>query len=205
MFNVHDFQTRPIDQWPGKLTINRKRAPFRADYGSTMDLLERELRFLGAKNYVLLMALTEDDIRLDGKPRSSARPQHPGVILCFNAKGKPMRFPCDTFTDWVANLRAIALALEALCKVDRYGVTKHGEQYTGWQALPAPVDHGFGNGDDALRFLSKLLNKPESEFSTRDKLEQRIREACAKTHPDVAGGNGDNFKRVMQAKSLLLA
>lgn len=202
---VHEFQTRPIDQWPGQFTRVRKRSPFRAGWGDTMELLNSELRHLNAKGVVLLMALTPGEIRLDGRPRADARPQHPGVILSFTASGKAMRFPCDRFDDWADNLRAIALALEALRKVDRYGVTKSGEQYTDWQALPAPVDHGFGNREDALRFLVKLLAKPESEFVTRDQLEHRIREACTKTHPDVAGGSADNFKRVMQAKAMLLA
>lgn len=38
---------------------------------------------------------------------------------------------------WQANIRAIAKTLEHLRDLDRWGVTKRGEQYTGWKALPA--------------------------------------------------------------------
>lgn len=40
-----------------------------------------------------------------------------------------LSYPCDTFTTLQDNLRVIALALEALRMVDRYGVTRRGEQY----------------------------------------------------------------------------
>jgi hypothetical protein len=44
--------------------------------------------------------------------------------------------------DWQHNVRAIALGLEALRKVDRYGITRRGEQYAGWKALPAGIGIG---------------------------------------------------------------
>jgi hypothetical protein len=46
---------------------------------------------------------------------------------------------------WQHNVRAIALTLEALRAVDRYGATETGQQYTGFKALPAgramPASH----------------------------------------------------------------
>lgn len=47
-----------------------------------------------------------------------------------------LRLPCDTFSYWKDNVRAVALALEALRKIDRYGV-RTGSQYAGFKALPA--------------------------------------------------------------------
>lgn len=74
----------------------------------------------------------------DGMPRADAKPEHPGIIVNIEPRNKPpMSFPCDTFTHWHDNLRAIALTLEALRKVDRYGVTQTGQQYRGWQAIEA--------------------------------------------------------------------
>src|SRR5579863_10251967 len=46
-----------------------------------------------------------------------------GIILTFNSKHGPLSYPCDKYSNWQANLRAIALSLEALRAVDRYGVT----------------------------------------------------------------------------------
>ena len=102
-----------------------------------MNLLKHELERLQASNVVIEMDLTEVDIRRDGLPRNNARPTTPRVCLSMDSPYGPLRYPCDTFLSWQDNVRGIALALEALRKVDRYGVTKRGEQYTGWKALPA--------------------------------------------------------------------
>lgn len=200
---VFEMQTRPIDAWPRQFTQDRKRAPFRADYGTTMKDLERELRAVNAKGAVLLMAYEEHEIRLDGRPRAGARPSHPGVILAFTDKTGPKRFPCDRFDHWCANLRAIALALEALRKVDRYGVTMHGEQYAGWAALPPP---GSANAsvDELRQFVDRILGLPQPiAWSNRASAEAAIQLAERKTHPD-AGGNADDFKRVQEARRVLL-
>lgn len=116
---------RPIQSWPGALTKIRRRAQFKAGYTATLGLLDRELQYLAAKDVVLQVALRDEDIRLDGAPRANAKPaSHPGVILSFDSKHGPLSYPCDTFADWEDNLRAIALSLEHLRAVDRYGVTK---------------------------------------------------------------------------------
>jgi hypothetical protein len=121
---------RPIDVWPGELTRERRRSPFGSDYASTLDLLGREMAHLRARDAVLMLALQESDLRRDGMPRSGARPAHPGVIVAFDSKHGPLKYATDVFTDWQSNLRAVALGLESLRRVDRYGITKRGEQYT---------------------------------------------------------------------------
>jgi len=136
-------KVRPIQKWPGELTKSRRSSPFRAGYRDTLDLLERELNQLHARNVVVQLAVRESEIALDGNLKAYAKPQYPGVILSFEvfkASGKrneqgqrlgkyePFSFPCDSFTDWRDNLRAIALGLEALRKIDRYGVTRSGDR-----------------------------------------------------------------------------
>lgn len=114
----------------------------------------------------------------------------------------PLRYPCDTFDDWQDNVRAIALALEALRTVDRYGVTKRAEQYKGWAALPSPNGDHWGE-KEALDFLVQLMGS-DARIATPDRLADTIRRAEFKTHPD-RGGNPDDFKKVQQARKLLLA
>jgi hypothetical protein len=109
-------QFRPIDEWPGGKIAPRP-APFRASYGKTLSLLERELDQLHARNIILQVALDERDIRLDGQPRARARARHPGVILAVDSKYGPLKYATAEFTTWDDNLRAIALGLEALRKV----------------------------------------------------------------------------------------
>lgn len=137
--HIADYSFRPIVQWPGKLSVGRRSAPFRSTYNQTLTLLERELRELNGRNVVFQIALPAHQFRKDGLPYADAKPSHPGIILTFNGKHGPIQMPCDAFGEWTDNLRAIALALEALRKVDRYGVTKLGQQYTGWKQLPPPL------------------------------------------------------------------
>ena len=191
-----------IEVWPRPFTKNRTRARFSRNYQDTIDLLEKELWRLGAKNVVLQMALTNEQIRLDGKPRAGAQPSHPGVILCFVGHGKlgAMQYPCDRFDHWQDNVRAIALSLEALRMVDRYGVTSSGEQYTGWSKLPPPDagSNGFHSQDDALAFLRDYYHGP----LTPDAWGKALRLAEIKTHPD-RGGDPAMFKRVQAARKIL--
>lgn len=195
----------PIDVWPGEQTRNRRRHPFRkqnsrgwmessVNWSGTMDLLERELKQLQAQNVVLQMAVTDRDIRNDGWIRANANPAHPGVILAFESKFGPLKYPCDTFTDWRANVRGIALALEALRKVDRYGVTKRGEQYTGWKRLPARA----ANGPAAILAEHSGMTRAEVEASPR----KAFLLASKSTHPDQ-GGDADAFSEVVDAARIL--
>lgn len=187
-----DLQVRPIDKWPGVLRVgNRPWSRFSASLADTLELLARELRFLGAKQIVLQAAFRERDIRLDGLPRATARPDHPGLILAFESKFGPLQYATDEYRDWEDNLRAIALSLEALRKVDRYGVSKRGEQYRGWRALTTGTD-------------------PADQIATQEQAEDFLaewdgdwRRAAAETHPD-RGGDPDRFRQVMKARELLV-
>lgn len=186
-----DITFRPIDVWPGDLSRSRRRAPFRTNWGTTVKLLERELGMLNAKNVVFQIAVDERDLRVDGKPRAQARADHPGVILAFESKYGPLKYVVDAFDRWEDNVRAIALGMEALRKVDRYGVTKRGEQYTGWKALPAGSDdtHGIPDAQTAREYLA-------------DRYGGDIRRALMETHPDRGGDRGE-FGKVMRIKGLL--
>jgi hypothetical protein len=199
-----DYQFRPIEAWPGKPTpsYNQKRGPFRAGYRDTLDLLDRELRFLSAKQIVIQAYLQQRDIRNDGMIRADSRPSKPGVILSFVSKHGPLQYPCDRYSDWQDNLRGIAKSLEALRAVDRHGVTKRGEQYTGWTALPPPKrPTGLVASEQAMAFIEQLIGRRvrwyEPDQSTA------IREAEKKTHPDH-GGTAVMFDRVQQARRLIL-
>ncbi|MGW8935468.1 molecular chaperone DnaJ [Gordonia terrae] len=173
---------RPIQSWPGELTSSRRRAPFRASWSDTIELLRRELRAINARDVVLQVAMQEKDFRIDGYPRAQAKAAHPGVILSLQSDVGPLSWPCDTFDVWQDNIRGIALSMEALRKVDRYGVTKRGEQYTGWQQLPA----GGGEATSSVEHATTVIR----EYGGADvDLEKAYRRAQFATHPDR---NGDS-------------
>ncbi len=196
-----EFTFRPIERWPGSLAAKRRRAAFKAGYNATLSLLDTELRQLNARNIVLQVALTEDDIRLDGRPRAGSRVAHPGMILSFDSKFGPLSYPCDTFAEWQDNLRAIALGLEHLRAVDRYGVTKRGEQYKGWTALPPPTASVAMTRDEALAFLHHASEI--AVFDDNDHARTAYRIAMGKLHPDRNGGDEAPFKRLQEAKDVL--
>lgn len=67
---------RPLDTWPHPETPagqRRSRYTFKAPWGNTLNLLDRELNKLDASNIVIGAGLREQDIKLDGWPRSGAR------------------------------------------------------------------------------------------------------------------------------------
>jgi hypothetical protein len=175
----------PVSEWPGAPTpsYQQKRAPFRAAYAKTLDLLETELGHLRAKDILIQAYLRREDIRNDGWPRSSARPVKPGVIVTFQRSGATMSFPCDRFDGWEDNLRAVALSLQALRMVDRYGVTRNSEQYRGFAALPPKSD---GRGA-AVSFLARVTGWPESQVKGDPQGAYRL--AARALHPDTGGSN----------------
>jgi hypothetical protein len=209
---------RPLDGWPNLLTPTRRRAPFKSSFGDTVTMLKRELRMLDPDDpkwpdSVLQVALREKDFRLDGMPRANVVHEHPGVILNIDSRTrKSLSFPCDTFMHWHDNLRAIALTLEALRKVDRYGVTQTGQQYRGWQAIepkPATIDAVTSacivlarvawpneNDEAQARWASKIATDSEIRRNT-------LRQARVRAHPDKHNGDGALSNQVEGAADVL--
>lgn len=113
------------------------RSQFRGSYGKTLKDLERELDHLAAHSITIQAGFPNGKIRNDGWPYSSARPEHPGVALQFQKGKDVLTFRSLKFATFEANLRAIALTMDALRRVDRYGV--EGEQYQGFKQIAAPA------------------------------------------------------------------
>lgn len=200
---------RPILAWPRAETRHRARSNFSAPWSATLEMLDRELYYLGPgrdhAKAVLQIAMREQDFRLDGMPRANAVPEHPGVILNVESTKGPLSFPSDKFDRWQDNLRAIALGLEALRKIDRYGITPGNEQYTGWKALPQRVDHQTWTADEAERFLRGLVFGPDTDGLNLGTLAQTYRRAKAAAHPDRNGGDRSQWDKVEHAGQVLTA
>lgn len=200
----------PIREWPGELSRTRTRSAFKAGLTDTLQVLDREIWHLTENrtqrdSAELLIAVPAGDLwRLDGRPRAHAVAEHPGVIFSLDSKHGHLSYPCDTFTTWQDNLRAVALALEALRKVDRYGVTKRGEQYRGFLALEATAaPAGFVTADDAERFLWSVAgDDTPAEHRGQKHLRVWLQRAQRASHPD-RGGDPAIFQRVSLAEAKL--
>ncbi|MCV7175090.1 molecular chaperone DnaJ [Mycolicibacterium sphagni] len=187
---------RPIDDWPWPETEKRRTSPFHSTFSATQAELGRELRMLDehGRRYppsVLQIGLRPQDFRNDGLPRADARtPAHPGVILTVSPDNKPvLSFHCDTFTHWHDNLRAITLTLESLRRVERYGAIDSGQQYRGFQELPAAPT--VDEKQAAARFIIGAAY-PNTVFGA-DVVQRHIR--------DLYAGNADGRAMVRTAKA----
>lgn len=173
---------RPLER---PVRCSYRSAPFTAEWSSTVTLLSKELRAHGAEQTLLEMDFRTTDLRVDGLPRADRRARSAGVVLSFVANkvpGRPsLRYEVGTYASWQDNIRAIALGLEALRAVDRYGVTRRGEQYRGWAALGA--GQGVGDGDPA-------------RGATLVAAAGNIARALHAAHPDH-GGEPDDFRDVI--------
>ncbi|WP_165069693.1 molecular chaperone DnaJ [Marisediminicola senii] len=208
-------QVAPIREWPGTLTAagDRRASPFSSTLTTTLKTLNREILAIvdtatQQRSAQLLIALPPGAFRLDGRPRADARPEHPGVIFSIDSRHGHLSYPCDTFTTWQDNLRAIALALEALRKVDRYGVTKRGEQYRGFAAIEATaMSGGFSDRYAAWQFIMTTARGEDGTAAPLDTVDAAviayaIRTAKRKAHPDT-GGDATTFHRVTAAAQIL--
>lgn len=216
---------RPIQTWPGTPTSPRRPAPFEASWTDTLELLDRELRALRVDEAILQVdSPSERDFRLDGGLRSNANPRSPAVILSFEApRHGRLSYPCDTFdrrsyrfrlSGWQANVRAIALGLEALREVERYGIANTGQQYTGWKQLGAGIAMAPAEMtvDEAARFIVQHAGLPplgpgdtpwaEIIIEDRKGLTAAYRQAAKRLHPD-AGGDPADFRRLNEAHDLI--
>ncbi len=203
---------RPISEWPGEATRDRGRSRFKATWAQTLKLLKRELEYIIKRGAtpVIEMALRESQIRVDGYPKANSTPEHPGVILSIDSRYGPLRYPCDTFDNWRDNMRAIALALEALRKVDRYGVTKRGEQYKGWKQLPPAGGSGVTmTTEDAAVVVQRTAGLADGDrwrkaiVDNHEMYRSAYRIAAKFAHPDGDTGSTNSFQVLQQAAKVL--
>jgi hypothetical protein len=198
------WQIEPLGTWDRPETKHRApSARFTASWADTMNLLTAEIEKLGLRGAIAVQVdVQRGDIRRDGMLRVNAKVGHPGVVVSFDSRHGPLTYATDAYTGWQANLRAIALSLQALRAVDRYGVTRSGEQYQGWRAIANPQPAGFATADAAMQWLREVVGAPHSTDGR-----SLLRQASAKLHPDRVGDRTDwdtldTARQVLEAEGL---
>ena len=199
------YTIRPVSDRTN-FTGKHQRSAFDTPWPVTERLLLAEVRHLQGRNLVVEIDVSEADIRVDGRLRANARPASPGVRVAFESKHGPLVYATDRFNHWQDNVRAIALGLEALRKVDRYGITKSGEQYAGWKALPSGSGQSASHmtADEAWGVLGSFDERPIAEQQRAPEgLQRAHRRARAFAHPDRHGGDRTLWDQVEQAARVL--
>lgn len=202
------YAIRPLTGWAEGRTpahARRSRYAFKATWSSTLDLLERELGHLGASEIVLQVDVGDRDVRNDGMLRANAHPGDPGVRLLFDSKHGPLTYQADSCTYWQHNVRSIALGLEALRAVDRYGINATaGQQYKGYREITAGGDDVPPMHPDlACAVLSRWGDALVTPGESKQSLMARWKSARRNSHPDANGGDRTGWDRVEQAARVL--
>jgi hypothetical protein len=222
------YQIRPVSDRSAFTGPPEKgtKSPFKADLDSTMRLLDIELRQLEARSVVIEVDVGERGLRYDGTLRKDAKADHPGVRLAFESRHGSLIYACDRFgydqdgtpysDGWQENLRAIALGLEALRKVERYGIGSRGEQYRGYGQLPAGTGIAASGMTytEAIAILLRAATGGQEPGEVlladypRETLTDLLRAARRRTSPDVSGDEGqwylvDRAAQVLQQGGLL--
>lgn len=203
----------PMPHW-GAAGAIRPSSPFDSTYSDTLQVLDRELEHLRARDAFLQVVASDHHVRLDGQLRADAKVDHPGVALTIDTpKHGTLVYETDRYKraswkrnagpSWQQNLRAIALGLEALRKVERYGIARRGEQYAGYRELGAGIALGAAMTlDEAAALLCP--DDPDRLIEFPDEVGTYFRWLSKTAHPD-AGGDPEAFRRLTEARDLLQA
>lgn len=206
---------RPIQNWNGPDRCVDKNDRFERTGTQTQIDLRCELAIIGVGQAIIQADVSDDDIRRDGMFRARATFRTSRIVVGFtHPKQGPVAFPCWTYRDAWANLRAIVMTLEALRTVERHGVTRNAQQYTGWKALPegdgaAPFAVGeFSSPLAAAEYIVKIAGigdchiSPTAMVRSAEPLRLAYRAACRRSHPDQ-GGSEEVMRRVNLARDFI--
>lgn len=149
-----------------------------------VERLQGELYRLGATHEILSTNIRP---RLDGSPDSRlSDPPDPGAAVYFRLKGKDRCLACDRWTRVADNIAAIAQHIDALRRIERYGVGTMDQAFAGYAALPAsPRD-----------WWIVLQVTPDATSAQVDDAFRRLAKAA---HPD-AGGSHEQMARLNAAR-----
>lgn len=186
---------------------------FKMSFDRSVRLLKKELRSLEASVVVIATAHAERDISgVTGFPRADRGPAHPGVMVAADTKYGSLKWFTDHFRTWTANLHAIALTLERLRLADLYGVTKRGEQYSGWKMLPGPITAGNAaktmNMEEAACFVAEQCRitffdtSAHAVLTSKKAWQDAYKWAAKKLHPD-ANKDSPMWGTLQEAATLL--
>lgn len=136
--------------------------------------LERQLDMLGARDAVLSTNVT---LNLRGIPRGDENPSDPGAAVYFKFKGKATVLACDTYYRVADNIAALAAHIDALRRIERYGVGTIEQALAGYKALPA----------DTAADWRAVFGFPKDSKPTLDQVDSAYKALARQKHPDAGG------------------
>lgn len=184
----HDVVTVQRD---GGVVNERQSRSVRVSIYVATQRLEDQIQRLGAVNPTLS---TNVSLRLDGRPRSNDEPRDPGAAIYFRFNGRATVLACDRYIRVADNIAAMAAHIDALRRIDRYGVGTLEQALAGYKALPA----------DTAADWRQVFGFKTDERVTVEQLQERYRERARQVHPDL-GGTDDGMAHTNRARDYALA
>lgn len=171
------------EHWPRTQDPARHPAMTR-DFTRNRDEVVKQLQLLGTDDLVISSNLKT---RLDGLPLSKQRePEDSGVAVYFMLDGAQQCIPCDKWDTTAQNLRAIALTIEALRGIERWGAKEMvNAAFRGFKALPAEA---IVTPFTAKPWHEVLEVAPTASLET---IKAAYRAQLKKHHPDHGGREAD--------------
>ncbi|TPV97321.1 MAG: J domain-containing protein [Myxococcales bacterium FL481] len=138
-------------------------------------------------------------VTLKGRPRSGQRiPSDPGVAVYFRWGDLDYVMACDRWDRIEDNLAAIAAHIDALRRVERYGVVDAREAFSGFKALP---ETGSATLSDPPWWETLDVHRRATEKEIR----WAFRLLARTHHPDTPTGDREQFDRLVRARDAGLA
>lgn len=172
-----------------------RHVPFSVTPDRAVHSLYAELRKIGATHVVVS---SNAPLRNDGTPYRDAlseRLDDPGVAVYFQRNARPMVMAQDAYSMPYANIRSLALAIEAMRAIERHGGGHMMERsFDGFAQLPPPA----GSSEQPQRPWREVLDMQGVDQTLitdfqRAIMEDRYRKLAKERHPDKPGGSHDAF------------
>lgn len=182
--NFSTSSTRRVTLDDGRVMDRHDKQPLTV--AGALQRLSGELSRLGATHEVLS---TNVQTRLDGLPRSGqAEPIDPGAAVYFKLKGKDRCLACDKWTRVADNIAALAQHIDALRRIERYGVGTMEQAFAGYAALPPDASSDWW-----------IVLGVRSDAS-QDEIDRAFRDKSKTAHPDQ-GGRHEDMARLSAARA----
>lgn len=171
-------------QWPVTETKSREQPLFKQTLASSLQKLKRQVELMGGKNLVLSSNYS----------LGNERPKESGVCAYFLLDGQNVAIPCDRWR-WVEhNVYAIALTLEAMRGMERWGAKSMiTAMFSGFKALPAKAGADY----------HAILGLPPGEPLTESGIEAAYKRRAKVVHPDQ-GGTTEQWAALREAHDMLM-